>query len=623
LCGSDASRNAQGGSASDIVSASGTNSVCILDPHKEGSAIITASLVAVKSGAVQATAELLVSVTKSGVEQTYINYSGDTIITIEKGVTKTLTATLAGLNATAQDAKSLQWKSSDPSVVKVAPASASGVAVNNEIQITALQAGRECTVTLSHEKAGSQVILYCIVPGENSASVTLDRSLVYLIEGDNPYSLTATITNAAENDYTNLQWSVVQNQTETAALISGSGKKISILTKKAGSAVITARVPSSGKTASCTVTVEPPKTITLSKNRISIYPGEAATITYTVSPPSETGTVAWTVSDSAYVQVSDDKKGTLTIYGKYKDGVAMVTGMTASRAAGRVTVNNGWGNTFTLEKSLIKSVPVNRNDGTFDVKYEVKPACAEIRIWGLSNMTLAAGTYDRFQDGVYTMLPGRHTSVDSETGVASGVIKFNPAGESKTAVIVQAWNPVAASTVNGTITPAEVTSKQIQMNVYYNAYTFIPRNLSTNGRYSRFDGQTGSFVIGDGERLSFSLASQEANGTPQIEEVRFEPQTGEPFGPDGIKQQALIAAPSVSGNGGFIIEHTKDYGEASGIYYGLVNAGDASVEKNNTVVRAVPLIGMITIRYRLFGADGIQEYRFPLYAEIRNCGKSY
>jgi hypothetical protein len=618
-----ASRTAQGGSASDIVSASGTNSVCILDPHKEGSAVITASLVAVNSGVVQATCELLVSVTKSGVEQTYINYSGDTIITIEKGVTKTLTATLAGLNAAVEDAKSLQWKSSDPSVVKVAPASASGVAVNNEVQITALQAGRECTVTLSHEKAKSQVILYCIVPGENAASVTLDRSLIYLIEGDNPYSLQASISNAAENDYTNLRWSVTQQQTETAVLISGSGKKISILPKKTGSAVITAQVPSSGKTASCTVTVEPPKTITLSKNSIATYPGEAVTITYTVSPPSETGTVAWTVSDSAYVQVSDNKQGTLTIYGKYKEGVGMITGTTASRAVGQITVKNGWGNTFTLEKSLIKSIPVNSGDGTFDVKYEVKPACAEVRIWGLSNMTLMAGTYDKYVDGVYTLLPGRHTSVDSETGVASGVITFNPTGESKTAVIVQAWNPVATSTVDGTITPAEVASKQIQMNVYYNAYTFIPRNPSTNGKYSRFDGPTGSFIIGDGERLSFSLVSQETNGTPQIEEVRFEGQAGEPVGPDGIKQQALIAAPSVSGNGGFIIEHTRDYGEASGLYYGLVNAGDASVEKTNTAVRAVPLVGMITVRYRLFGSSGIQEYRFPLYAEIRNCRKTY
>jgi hypothetical protein len=130
-----ASRTAQGGNASAIVSASGTNSVCILDPRQAGSAIITASLVAVNSGAALATCELLVSVAASGVEQTYINYSGDTIITIEKGVTKTLKATLAGANAAAADSKSLQWKSSDPSVVKVAPASVSGVAVNDEVQI--------------------------------------------------------------------------------------------------------------------------------------------------------------------------------------------------------------------------------------------------------------------------------------------------------------------------------------------------------------------------------------------------------------------------------------------------------------------------------------------------------
>jgi hypothetical protein len=32
---------------------------------------------------------------------------------------------------------------------------------------------------------------------------------------------------------------------------------------------------------------------------------------------------------------------------------------------------------------------------------------------------------------------------------------------------------------------------------------------------------------------------------------------------------------------------------------------------------------MINVRYRLFGSAGIQEYRFPLYAEVRNCRKSY
>jgi hypothetical protein len=616
-------RTASGGSASHIVSASGTNAVCILDPHTEGSAIITASLIAVNTGAVQATCDLLVSVSKVETNTTYISYADGTIITIEKGVTKTLKAVLAGYNVGANDSKALQWKSSDPSVVKVAPASLSGVAVNDEIQITALKAGRECTITVSHEKANQALILYCIVPGENTASITLDRTLINLIEGDNPYSLSAAITNAQENDYTNLRWTITQQQETVAVEISGSGKKISILPRKSGSAVITAKVPSSGKTAACTVNIEPPKTITFSMATISTYPGEAVTIQYTVSPPEETNTVTWTVSDSAYVQVSDNKNGTATIYGKYKEGIATVTGTTASKAAAQVTVKNGWGNTFTLEKSLIKSIPVNRNDGTFDVKYEIKPACAELRIWGLSNMTLVSGTYDSFVDDIYTINPDRHTQTDKETGMASGTIRFNPTGESKTAVIVQAWNPVATSTVDGTIVPAEVASKQIQMNVYYNSYTFLPHSFTRNGKYSRYDTAAGSFIIGDGERASFLLITEEQNGTPQIEEVRFEPNGSEPLGTDGIKQNSLIAAPSVTGNGGFIIEHAQDYGSASGIFYNLANTGDWTVEQYNTAVRAVPLAGMVTVRYRLFGSSGIQEYRFPLYVEVRNCQKSY
>jgi hypothetical protein len=161
------------------------------------------------------------------------------------------------------------------------------------------------------------------------------------------------------------------------------------------------------------------------------------------------------------------------------------------------------------------------------------------------------------------------------------------------------------------------------MNVYYNGYTFLPQNFARNGKYSRYDSTTGSFIIGDGERLSFNLVVEEQNGTPQIEEVIFEPNGSEPIGADGIKQKSLIAAPSVTGNGGFIIDHIKDYGSASGTYYNLANAGDWIVEQYNTAVRTVPLVGMITVRYRLFGVSGIQEYRFPLYVEVRNCQKSY
>lgn len=53
------SRTPGGADASHLVAAGGTNAVCILDPREAGTAVITASLIAVNSGAVQATAELL------------------------------------------------------------------------------------------------------------------------------------------------------------------------------------------------------------------------------------------------------------------------------------------------------------------------------------------------------------------------------------------------------------------------------------------------------------------------------------------------------------------------------------------------------------------------------------
>jgi hypothetical protein len=84
------------GAPSSIVSAGGTNAVCILDPHAAGSAVVEASLVAVNSGAVQATARLLVSVSPAPANAAYISFSGASIITLEKGAAKTLSASPRG-----------------------------------------------------------------------------------------------------------------------------------------------------------------------------------------------------------------------------------------------------------------------------------------------------------------------------------------------------------------------------------------------------------------------------------------------------------------------------------------------------------------------------------------------
>jgi hypothetical protein len=269
------------GDHSTIVGASGTNAVCVLDPREAGGAIVEASLVAVNSGAVLATAQLLLSVSPAPVNVTYINFTGSTIITLEKGVTKTLSASLAGSLATADDSNALQWRSSDQSALRISPASESGVATRKEVQITAAQAGREATVTIHHEKANSDLTLYVIIPGENAASISLDKNAMFFVEGESPAAVSATIANAEESDYENLIWTLDNDdEASPAASLSGSGRTVSVRPLAIGAAALTARVPSSGATASCDITVEQRKQITFSASSVTIYPGGSVTVDY-------------------------------------------------------------------------------------------------------------------------------------------------------------------------------------------------------------------------------------------------------------------------------------------------------------------------------------------------------
>jgi hypothetical protein len=626
-------------SAPDIVSASGTNSVCVVQARQEGSAVITATLVAVSSGAVQAVSELLVHVSPSTTPATYINYSGSTIITLDKGVTRYLSASLTGLNALDTDSNSLQWWASDKDVpdyqrvLRISPMPTdSGITVNREIQITALQAGRECTITIHHEKSNSDVVLYCIVPGENRAVVKLDRSEINMIEGDNPVSITATITNAQDDDYTNLQWSIQQD--DEIIDISGTGKKISILPKKAGTAMVTAVVPSSQMSAACMINVEQPKTINFEYATMSTYPFEVKTIHYTVIPESEMGTVTWTIGDNAYITiVSDDKNGSLSFVGKPAQGTTTITGTTASKAKASFTIVNGWGNAFNIEKSRIRSIPVNTYDGTFDIKYEVRPACAQIYVMipEPNKIALRAGTYDSFDSSTNRFLikASRHEQVDPETGVASGTIHFAPLGEMKANVVITAHNPTEIENADGSRhDPYDIASKTVDMQIYYSSYTFTPYDVAVSGSgiYSRYDTSTGNFVLGDGETLQFKLKFEELNGTPQITQIGFTPNSSndKPDSQGQYQRQLITTSTSVTSmNTLFTVQHSKDYGPWTGFYYGVTNSGDEAIEQYNRSVRDIVLAGTIDVSYRQFSTSAVTRYSFPLYVEIRNCARNY
>lgn len=633
-------KKTDGTSAASLLTVTGTDSVCILNPIAEGTCIVQADLVASSSGIVQATAQLLVNIEKAASDVTYISYPGSTIITLEKGEVITLKAGLSGADAKTGDEKYLKWKSSE--FEKTAPAfsvspspSDSGITMNDEVQIKGMTGGSEATLTITHSKASSPVVLYIIVPGENTANILLDRTAMNLIEGDGAQSITASITNAQESDYDGLVWTVKQDEGNPVIKLSGEGKKISVFPKTAGTALITATVPSSRRTATCTVTVEPPKQIILDKTSVSCYPGEKFTVTYTVSPADELSSVIWSTSDKSIVgwtsPVILDGKATITFFGKNTEGAVTITGTTKSKAKATINVLNEWGNTLSLSKSLIKTVPVYKDDGTFDVDFELRPACAEIHITGsqfgmADQLKLKAGTYSSYDQGksLYVIKSEKFTKVDPLTGTAYDTIHFEPVKESNSSVVVSAYNPVS---VDGNEAIGVFNSREIQMSVYYTAQDFTLSDFSKNGKYSSFDSLTKILTIGDGETVTFKCTDQNANSSPIVTNAEFKWNseslkriyvTG-----DASKAELLELEKSGTNSSGWSLRLSKDFNKTNGFYKADKNdSGDVVNNQNNRTRMEHIYAGNLTIYYDCAYAKD-RTYIIPVYLDIRNCAYNY
>ena len=143
-----------------------------------------------------------------------------------------------------------------------------------------------------------------------TASITLDKTELTLRPTE-AAALTATVT--PENTTDTVVWTSSNDAVSTV-------KDGVVTAVKEGTATITAQCGS--VKAECTVTVLPPvlaTSVTLDKTALTLYEGDAATLTATVTPENTTDkTVVWTSSDDAAATVKDGvitavKAGTVTI----------------------------------------------------------------------------------------------------------------------------------------------------------------------------------------------------------------------------------------------------------------------------------------------------------------------
>ncbi|MCQ2288181.1 MAG: Ig-like domain-containing protein [Muribaculaceae bacterium] len=278
-----------------------------------------------------------------------------TSLTLEKGTSKTLTATILPVDALD---KTLNWTSSNTSVARV---SSTGV-------VTA--AGGGSAIITATTTDGSNKSASCAVTVKISATgISLSKTSLTLEKGSTS-TLTATVS---PTDATNKNVTWTSSNTSVAT-VSSTGIVTAI---GPGSATITTTTTDgSNKSASCAVTVKISATgISLSKTSLTLEKGSTSTLTATVSPTDATNkNVTWTSSNTSVATVSSTgvvtaiRPGSATITATTTDGsnksascsvTVKITATGISLSKTSLTLEKG--STSTLTATVSPTDATNKN----------------------------------------------------------------------------------------------------------------------------------------------------------------------------------------------------------------------------------------------------------------------
>ncbi len=306
-----------------------------------------------------------------------------TSITLEKGKTQTITATISPSNATN---KTVTWTTSNSSVATVSKG-----------KITAKGAG---TATITAKTANGKTATCEVTvknPTVDPTSINLSQTSITLEKGKTQ-TITATVSPSNATDKT-VMWTT--SNSSVATVSNGN-----ITAKGAGTATITAKTVN-GKTATCEVTVKnptvDPTSINLSQTSITLEKGKTQTITATVSPSDATDkTVTWTTSNSSVATVSNGK---ITAKGA---GTATITAKTVNgkTATCKVTVKNPTINVTDIKLNTTRTW-LGRGE-SYQLNATVSPSNATNKkiTWTSSNNNIATvsnGKVTAKKDGTVTI----------------------------------------------------------------------------------------------------------------------------------------------------------------------------------------------------------------------------
>lgn len=458
----------------------GTNKTAQITAVGAGNTKVKAKLVATKTNIVQATAEMLINIEESAEDLIYITTT-KTVYSIEKGTTTTITANITGQGIGTADQQNLKWKSSDPSVIKLVGASTTGIATGPQCMLQALKAG-ECTVTISHDKCNTDLIIKIIVPGTDDIDISLNKTYIRLETGGRT-EVKAKLTNAKPEDYKTIEWSIEKQNENVIADVLGKGETVAVFARNIGKTVLHARLPN-GKTAECEIVVEASRQITFASQEMFIEPGQTKTIKYSVAP--EDAGITWTTDSDTYFDYSvDEHTKTVTITGKI-EGYGRLTAVTQYGNRSTLAVKCSWNYKFSIDKSIIKAEP----DDPIVLNYKVTPDDAEINIDLLNNSS---------------------DFVDWVIDKYNKQILLTPKKEGHGELKLTAVNPRDNNHIIG--------SRTCNLSFLYRDIDLDFKFVKKDGNFSRFDKEKGIFIIGDGETVTFSVKGEKPKADIKIVKV--------------------------------------------------------------------------------------------------------
>jgi hypothetical protein len=469
------------------------------------------------------------------------------IITLKDGGAMTLQAALQGAGIMPGDEHQISWTSADSSIVSLL-SSPQGEIKGNSAYITAHNPGKstiETVITVTHPKCNAELNIWIVLPGSTDTAVILDQTHLELFKEDGAVSITATLVNAAANDYNNIFWTAPKNAGATIISITKSkGKTCNIVPRSPGQTTLRAQLPN-GVYADCIVIVKKSAELVFASGAVHVVPGFSETISYTVNP--QNAYVNWmhqfnTVNGAAFFEYSvDETTKTITITGK-EVGNGVITGYFSTSDGGAVQALNVYVEyLYDLALHAPLQVKLEPDEQTYKLPFTVYPRSM--------TMDAVSSHPDKLQV--------KSVSLDARTG--QGEIEVLPLGEQlDVRLTVKATNP--RDTFNGVIT------RQQAFLIYYENVDFEFDFNYQAGAFSYFnpnEGDNGALHLGDGETMTFRIVTPQKNLDISNVNVSFSsPAAG--ADPHVRLQQGendgyirLVKDPP--GEGGlYRVEHTKD-----------------------------------------------------------------